>query len=446
MGEKKLISAIDIGTTKIVATIAELIDENTIVIKGFGETKSIGVNKGMVVNINKTIESINEAIGKAEEMSGLKLNDITVGIASHHIKSKKETASIKFDDDNHTLTYDDIQQLNEKVKEIELPLGEEVIGVYNLSMFLDNTKITTESVGLTGHILKGNFNLITGKRASSSNIKKCITDLGKNINKLILEPIASSYAVLTPRERKLGVALIDIGGGTSDLAIFKNDAMVFSAVIPFAGNNITKDISAMFKILENQAEELKIKFGRALPESAEINNHVSIKISPEKSINISEYNLSTVIRARILEILSIIENKIIMSGLKNEISAGIVITGGGSLLKDLKQIAKIVFPYADVRIGNPSLNNLQYNFDIDVENPKYSTIIGLIEVIKEDIENIKKKESLNVNKTNNNDFDDDEDNLNRAKNKTNSLKNIFKNFFNPEGEDKNFDDDNDIDE
>ena len=446
MGENKLISAIDIGTTKIVATIAELIDKETIVIKGFGESKSIGVSKGMVVNINKTIDSINQAINKAEEMSGLKLNDITVGIASHHIKSKKETASIKFEDENHTLTYDDIFQLSEKVKEIELLPGEEIIGVYNLSMLLDNNKITDESVGLTGKVLKGNFNLITGNRASSNNIRKCITDLDKKINKLILEPIASSYAVLTPRERKLGVALIDIGGGTSDLAIFKDDAMIYSSVIPFAGNNITKDISITFKILENQAEEVKIKYGRALPESAEINNHISVKISPEKSINISEYNLSTVIRARVLEILSIIENKIIVSGLKNEISAGIVITGGGSLLKDLKQIAKIVFPYADIRIGNPNLSNLQYNFDVDIENPKYSTVIGLIETVKEDILSDEKKANLNLNNNDDDEFDDDDETLDKARNKTNSIKNIFKSFFNTENEDKKFDDDNDFDE
>ncbi len=439
MGEKKIISAIDIGTTKIVAAIAELVNENTIVIKGFGESKSIGVNKGMVININKTIDSVNQAIQKAEKMSNLKFDNITVGIASHHIKSKKETVELYFDNENHVLSYDDISTLTNKLLDIELLPGEEIIGTYIQTIYLDNNKITEESVGITGKHLKGIFNIITGKKASSNNIRKCITDLDKKVNKLILEPIASSYAVLTPRERKLGVAIVDIGGGTSDLAIFKDDTMVYSSVIPFAGNNITKDISTMFKILDNQAEELKIKFGRALPESAEINNHVSIKISPEKSINISEYNLSTVIRARILEILSIVENKITMSGLKSEIGAGIVITGGGSLLKDLKQIAKIVFNDIDVRIGNPNINNLKYNFDINISNPRYSTIIGLLETIKTEHINLNKKADLEPKNNNNNDFDDEDDILKKAKKKT-KRGNFLKSFFNNiDGEDKTFD-------
>jgi len=443
MGDKKIISALDIGTTKIVAIIAELVDDKTTIIKGFGESKSIGVSKGMVVNINKTIESINQAISKAEEMSGLKLDKITVGIASHHIKSKKESVKIVFDDDNHTLTNNDINTLTDKLWDIELPVGEEIIGVYNQSLYLDNNKINNDSVGITGKVLKGNYNIITGKRASSNNIRKCITDSGKKVNKLILEPIASSYAVLTPRERKLGVALIDIGGGTSDLAIFKDDAMVYSAVIPFAGNNITKDISTMFKILENQAEEVKIKIGRALPESAELNNHVSVKISPEQSINISEHNLSTVIRARILEILSIIDNKITASGLKKEIGVGIVITGGGSLLKDLKQIAKIVFNDIDVRIGKPNLDSVTINksFDINIDNPKYSTVLGLLDTAKEEILAINKNQETEKPDTENtDDFDEDEDNLKSAKNKTNSIKNFFNKLFDTENEDKSFDD------
>lgn len=432
MAENKIISAIDIGTTKIVALVAELTDENKIKIRGFSENKSVGVSKGMVVNINKTIESINQAVKNAEKMSSLKLEKLTVGIASHHIRSKKETASIIFEDENHTLSNEDIEKLNEKVTDIDLPVGEEVIGVYIISLFLDNSRINDDSIGLTGKVLKGNFNVITGKRASSNNIRKCINDSGKTINKLILEPIASSYATLTKRERNLGVALIDIGGGTSDLAIFKDDSLVYSSVIPFAGNNITKDISSVFKILESQAEELKLRYGRALPESAEINNHINVKISPEKSINISEYNLSTVIRARILEILSIIENKIVSSGLKSEILAGVVITGGGSQLKDLKQIAKIVFPYADVRIGNPNLSNINCDLDYNLENPKYSTVFGLIEAAKNEMLN------KNISLKDNDDDFDEEKNLNEAKRKTSSFKDIFKGFFNTENEDKSF--------
>ena len=412
MDNDNIISAIDIGTTKIVAIIGKLDANNKLEILGIGESLSHGVKRGAVINIESTVESLQKAINQAQEIADYKITEAYIGIASSHIKTKLQSTNIERENPEEDITEDEVFELEEKVNELRLSDGDKIIQIIPFKYKLDSEETFEKPVGINSRTLTGFYHTIIGQRSASNNIKKCIDRTDIQINKLILEPIASAEAVLTPDEKELGVALIDIGGGTSDLAIFYNGILQHSAVIPLGGKAITEDIKKGTQVLERQAEELKIKHGSALQEGAKENSEISIPgIAGREPKIISERFLAQIINARMSEILEFIKFEIEKSGLKNDLGAGVVITGGGASLSNVNQLAGLIFN-TTVKTGLP---NIAINKkDIDINNPRYSTSIGLLMQGYFDLQNNEK----------------DEEEKSKSKNKKDGIfKNIYNNFL-----------------
>ncbi|MCK5823022.1 MAG: cell division protein FtsA [Bacteroidales bacterium] len=383
--KENFIAAIDIGTTKIVAIVGRKKDNGKLEILGLGNFLSSGVKRGVVLNIDKTVNSINEAVNQAEKVSECKISNAFVGIAGQHIRSIRNRGYINRETYDEEISSDDVQSLIEDMHRIPVDVGEEIIHVLPQSFIVDNETGVKSPVGMFGKRLEANFHIVIGQIAAGNNIKKCINRSGLKVNKLILEPLASSNAVLTEDEKEVGVTLIDIGGGTTDVAVFYDGIIRHTAVIPYGGNVITNDIKIGCSILERQAEALKIKFGSALADEAQENKVVTIPgISGRQSKEISFKSLAHIIQSRMEEIISEIYFEIETSGFADKLGAGIVITGGGALLKNLPQLVAYKTGM-DVRIGFPN-EYLTSDAVDDINQPKYATAIGLILKGYEDLE------------------------------------------------------------
>ena len=371
----EFISAIDIGTTKIVALIACKTDDGRFEILGLGNAPSSGVKRGVVVHIDETVSAIELAKQQAEEQAGYKMSEVYVGIAGQHIRSMKNRNSKYLD--NEEITQEDVTYLHDQMAKTPLDPGDEILHVIPQSYIVDSETDVSKPVGMSGRMLEANFHLVIGKVASARNISKCIERVELKVKKMILEPLASATAVLTADEREAGVVLIDIGGGTTDIAVFYNDVVRHTAVIPFGGNVITNDIKEGCSILLRQAESLKVQFGSAMGDTAADDKVVTIPgISGRDAREISFKNLAYIIQARMEEILDAVNYEIENSGYADKVSAGIVITGGGAMLKGLPQLIKYKTGY-DVRVGYPN-QFLVAETDEKIGQPLYSTGIGLI--------------------------------------------------------------------
>lgn len=375
MAKKEFISAIDIGTTKIVAMIARKTEDGKFEILGMGNAPSSGVKRGVVVHIDETVSAIELAKQQAEEEAGYRMVEVYVGIAGQHIKSMKNRNSKYLD--NEEITQDDVNYLHDQMARTPLEPGEEILHVIPQSYIVDSETDVSKPVGMSGRMLEANFHLVIGKVASARNISKCIERVELKVKKMILEPLASATAVLTADEREAGVVLVDIGGGTTDVAVYYNDIVRHTAVIPFGGNVITNDIKEGCSILLRQAESLKIQFGSAMGDTAADDKVVTIPgISGRDAREISFKNLAYIIQARMEEILDAVSYEIENSGYAEKVSAGIVITGGGAMLKGLPQLIKFKTGY-DVRVGYPN-QFLVPESDENITQPQYATAIGLI--------------------------------------------------------------------
>lgn len=375
MAKKEFISALDIGTTKIVALIARKTPEGKFEILGLGNAPSSGVKRGMVVHIDETVSAIKLAKQQAEEQAGYKMGEVYVGIAGQHIRSMKNRNSKYINNDE--ITQNDVNYLHEQMAQTPVEPGDEILHVIPQSYIVDAETDVTKPVGMSGRKLEANFHLVIGKVASARNISKCIERVDMKVRKMILEPLASATAVLTEDEREAGVVLIDIGGGTTDVAVYYNNVVRHTAVIPFGGNVITNDIKEGCSILLRQAESLKIQFGSAMGDTAAADKVVTIPgISGRDAREISFKNLAYIIQARMEEILDAVSYEIENSGYANKVSAGIVVTGGGAMLNGLPQLIKYKTGY-DVRVGYPT-QFLVPGPDEQITQPLYSTSIGLI--------------------------------------------------------------------
>ena len=373
----QIVGAIDIGTTKIVTLIGKMNENGRLEILSLAKTESKGVKRGVVQNIEETVAAISRTVQEAELKAGEKLNEVFVGIAGQHIRSIKNRGYINRDSYEDEITRDDIKKLEIDMLKIPTEVGEEIIHVIPQNYIVDNETGIKNPVGMSGKRLEANFHIVIAQIASAKNIEKCINRAGLKVKCLMLEPIASSEAVLTDDEKEAGVALVDIGGGTTDIAVYYDDIIRHTAVIPFGGNVITKDIKEGCAILQRQAELLKVQFGSALGEMAEEDKVVSIAgIAGREPKEISFKSLAYIIQSRMEEILEAISFEIENSGYMDKLSAGIVVTGGGALLKNLPQLIKFKTGM-DVRIGYPS-EHLAANVSNDVNQPMYSTGIGLI--------------------------------------------------------------------
>ncbi|NPA68436.1 MAG: cell division protein FtsA [Chlorobi bacterium] len=375
---KEIITAVDIGTTKIVALAGER-DENgniRILTKGTVPTPAKSVKRGVVLNIETVSQAVKEAVEIAEEQSGIEFKEVFIGIAGQHIKSLQNSHSIYIDNEDHRITQADVDKMTSEIKSISLEPGQEIIDIIPQEFKADAESGVDNPVGFHAKKLTGNYHIIIGEKTSAKNIKKCLEMINIKPKTLYLEPIASAKAVLTEEEKEAGVALIDIGGGTTDIAVFYDGILRHTAVIPFGGNVITKDIKEAYKILNKHAENLKIECGSALSEFARKDDIAvipGINGREQKEIDITE--LSKVIQARMEEIIQIINFELINSGYRDKLAAGIALTGGGSLLDHLPQLMKYKTGL-DVKISKPSES--RSSGGARVNSPKLSTAVGLI--------------------------------------------------------------------
>jgi cell division protein FtsA len=373
----KIVVGLDIGTTKICAIVGRLDNYGKLEVLGMGKAFSEGVKEGIVTNIHKTTVSIEQAIEEAEKNSGIDIKVVNVGIAGKHIKSSLHHGSITRKSDEDEITVDDLDRLTNDMYRIVTEPGSEIIHVMPQLYTVDNEENIKDPVGMSGIRLGADFHIITAHTNAIRNIKKCVERSGLEIENLILEPLASSMAVLTEEEKEAGVALVDIGGGTTDIAVFHDSIIRHSAVIPFGGNIITSDIKQGCSVMQNQAELLKVKFGRCLSAEASENEVVSIpglRNRPSKEISLR--NLSCIVEARMEEIIEMVYAEIMRSGYRNRLAGGIVITGGGAQLQDLTSLFELKTGM-DARIGYPN-EHLGKSKDDSVKSPMYATTIGLV--------------------------------------------------------------------
>jgi cell division protein FtsA len=378
MSQKEdFVAAIDIGTTKIVAIVGKRKENGKIEILGMSKTASKGVKRGVVLNIEEAVNSIQKTVEDIQFSIGKQISDVYVGIAGQHIKSIKNRGYINRDSYEDEITKEDINELIEDMYKIPIDIGEEIIHVLPQNYIVDNETGVKNPIGMAGKRVEANFHIVIGQIASAWNIGKCITKAGLSLNQLVLEPLASSAAVLTADEKEAGVALIDIGGGTTDIAVYYDEIIRHTAVIPFGGDVVTKDIKEGCSILQRQAELLKVQYGSALGDLAKETEVVSIPgISGREPKEISLKSLAYIIQSRMEEILDAVIYEVENSGYFDRLSAGIVLTGGGALLKHLPALVKFKTGL-DVRIGYPT-EYLASDAIKDINHPMYSTSVGLI--------------------------------------------------------------------
>ena len=380
MENKKIAVGLDIGTTKIVAMVGQKNEFDKVEILGIGKSQSLGVHRGVVNNITQTIQSIQQATLEAEAKSGVTISDVVVGIAGQHIRSLQHSDYITRENADEVIDEQDIETLINQVHKLVMLPGEEIIHVLPQEYKVDGQAEIKEPIGMYGGRLEANFHVVVGQVSSIRNIGRCIKSAGLEMGKITLEPIASSNAVLSQEEKEAGVALIDIGGGTTDLAIFKDGIIRHTAVIPFGGNVITEDIKEGCSIIQKQAELLKVKFGSAWPGENKETEIVSIPgLRGRDPKEISLKTLSKIINARVIEIIEQCFLEIKNYGhddQKKKLIAGIVLTGGGSQLKHLKQLVEYITGM-DTRVGYPN-EHLAGDSDESTTSPTFSTAVGLL--------------------------------------------------------------------
>ncbi len=377
MQQDKIVVGLDIGTTKICAIVGTKNEYGKLEVLGMGKAVSDGVIRGIVTNIDKTVLAIEKAIAEASEQSGIDIGIVNVGIAGQHIKSSIHHGGITRDSVDDEITVEDVNRLSNDIHKIVMPPGCEIIHVMPQDYIVDYEDGIKDPVGMSGVKLEADFHVITAQTNAIRNINKCVKRAGLDIEHLILEPLASSLSVLSDEEKEAGVCLVDIGGGTTDIAIFHDSIIRHTAVIPFGGNILTTDIKEGLKVMQNQAELLKTKFGKAIAEEANPNEVVSIpglRNRPPKEISIR--NLAHIIEARMEEIIELVHAEIITSGYGSKLAGGLVITGGGSQLAGVKQLFEYMTGM-DARIGYPN-EHLGKSKVEAVKSPMYATTVGLV--------------------------------------------------------------------
>ena len=377
MVPSEIIVGLDIGSTKIACIVGRKNEYGKIEILGLGKSPSLGVSRGVVANIQHTVESIRAAVAEAEHRSGVEIRVVNVGIAGQHIRSLQHRGSIMRNSIDEEVGQQDVDDLIDNMFKLVLPPGEDIIHVIPQDYIIDNEHGIRAPIGHSGRCLEANFHIITGQLAAAKNIEKCVTKAGLEIEDLILEPLASSEAVLSSEEKEAGVALVDIGGGTTDIAIFQDDIIRHTAVIPLGGNVVTEDIKEGCSIIKSQAEALKVNFGSALASENRDEEIVSIPgLRGRDPREISLKNLANIIQARTEEIIEHVYYEIRNSGFENKLIAGIVLTGGGSQLKHIAQLTSFITGM-DTRIGYPSEHLAKTPTD-EVAKPMHATGVGLV--------------------------------------------------------------------
>ena len=376
MSRKDFVVGLDIGTTKISCIVGEIVESGPqpiIDIVGIGTAPSTGLRKGVVINIDATVESISKAVEEAELMAGVEISTVTTGIAGGHIKSFNSTGVVAIKDKE--ISANDVQRVIDAAKAVAIPLDREVIHIIPQEYVIDEQDGIRDPIGMSGVRLESKVHIVTGAVSSAQNIIKCANKAGLNVSEICLEPIASAEAVLSQDEKELGVILIDIGGGTSDLAIFREGAVVHTGVLAIGGNHITNDIAVGLRTPQNEAEKIKVAHGCALASLVKPDETIEVAgVGGRKSRVLSRRLLAEIIEPRVEEIFNLIHNEILKSGYADLLSGGVVITGGSTLLEGMPEIAEMIFEMP-VKRGLPQ--NIGGLRDI-VNSPKHATGVGLL--------------------------------------------------------------------
>jgi cell division protein FtsA len=384
--EKQLIVALDIGTSKIVTVVSELKEDGEIEVLGLGQHVSRGLKKGVVVNIDLTTQAIQRSVEEAELMADCKIKDVYTGIAGSHIRSLNSTGMVKIKD--LEVNDADVERVIETAQAITLPPDQRLLHTLEQEYIIDDQTGIKEPRGMSGMRLEVKVHIVSGAIAAAQNIIKCIKRTGLDTMELVLQPLASAEAVLTKDEKELGVCLVDIGGGTTDLIVYKDGSVKHTAVIPIAGDQITNDISIAFRTPNDSAEEIKIRHGSAFQNPNDRDEMIDVPLvdgRDPKKITTSE--LVRVIEPRMTELFELIRNELIRSKLINNIASGVVITGGTSMMKNINEAANKVFN-ASVRTGYPrDISGLSQI----IENPRYATAVGLLKRGKIDFDSNKRQ-------------------------------------------------------
>lgn len=375
----EIIVGLDIGTTKIATVIGSRNHEGKIDVHGYGKGESTGVQHGLIFNINKTVDGINISKNTAQNRFNQDFDTVFVGVAGRHIKSLEYKHTItRINGKEEIIRQEEIDNMIRDLKSISVNPGEQIISVIPQRFIIDRFRETVDPVGELGELIDGYFQIITGNEAEIKKIVRCVNEAELDVETIILEPIASGLACLSQEEKKHGVVLIDIGGGTTDMAIFLDGQPVFTRVIPVGGNIITKDIATVCRIPEELAEKLKITYGTCVVEKSNSNNFITIpQLHGMKPIQISETSLAQIINARVQEdILNEVKSAIQNSGYASRIGHGVVLTGGGATLKHLKELCQFTL-HLPVRIGIPEVGFVS-NIPSELKHPIYSTSLGLL--------------------------------------------------------------------
>ena len=370
---KDLIVALDIGTTKVVAVVAEARPDGGFEVLGLGQHESKGMRKGVVVNIESTVNSIQRALEEAELMADCKIRDVYTGIAGNHIRSFNSSGMVAVKDKEVTAT--DVGRVIETAKAVNIPTDQQVLDVLTQEFIVDGQEDIREPIGMSALRLEVKVHIVTGSVSAAQNIVKCVRRCGLEVQDLILQPLASSLACLTPDERELGVVLVDIGGGTTDVAIYTGGAIRHTAVLPIAGDQITNDIAAMLRTPTPDAEDIKLRYGIAKQVLANPADMVEVPGLGDRSPRlVNRQALGAVIEPRVEELFGLVQQVIRDSGYEDLLASGIVLTGGSSLLPGMVELAEDVF-LKPVRVATPDYSGGLADV---MRNPRFSTVMGLL--------------------------------------------------------------------
>lgn len=375
---KNMLVGLDIGTSKIVAIVAEVLDEGQINIIGMGQVPSRGLKRGMVVNIESTVQAIQRALEEAELMADCKINQVFTGIAGSHIKSVNSHGMVAIKD--REVTTMDIDRVIETARAVTIPPDHQVLHILTQEYSIDGQEGVREPLGMSGVRLEAKVHIVTGAVSAAQNVAKCVRRCGLEVSDLVLQPMASAMAVLSEDEKELGVCLIDIGGGTTDIAVYTNGAIRHTAVIPIAGDQITNDIAMALRTPTKEAEDIKIQHGVALVSLADPAQMIEVPgVGDRGARQMSRATLAEVIEPRVDELFQLVQQELRRSGFEEVLSSGMVVTGGASLMPGMVELAEEVF-HMPVRIGVPKYVG---GLSEVVKNPRFSTGVGLLQYGKD---------------------------------------------------------------
>jgi cell division protein FtsA len=371
--DKNLIVGLDIGTSKVVAIVGEMTTTDDIEVIGIGSCRSRGLKKGVVVNIESTVQSIQRAIEEAELMAGCEIHSVYAGIAGSHIRSLNSHGIVAIRDNE--VTIGDVDRVIDAARAVAIPADQKMLHILPQEFVIDNQEGIKEPIGMSGVRLEAKVHMVTGAVSAAQNIVKCVRRCGLDVDDIILEQLASSYSVLTEDEKELGVCLVDIGGGTTDLAVFKDGSIHHTAVIPIAGDQVTNDIAVALRTPTQHAEDIKVRYACALTQLANPDETIEVpSVGDRPARRLARQTLAEVVEPRYEELFTLVRSELQRSGFEDMIAAGIVLTGGSSKMEGTIELAEEIF-HMPVRVGVPQF--VTGLADV-VKNPIYSTGVGLL--------------------------------------------------------------------